>query len=764
MRYSAVLFLAGATLPHALAELPPAGALPWLALPLVLMWRRPRAARLLLVCAAGFAWTWGHAAWRLADRLDPALEGAELTLHGTVVSLPGAPNGLVRFDFEVGRESRPAGMPSRIRLSWYRAETYPKAGERWQLVVRLKAPRGFMNPGGFDYEAFLFRERIGATGYVRSSPLNRRLAPAGGERRLLGLRRRIVERLAATLGERPALGVLSGLSVGAEERISREQWDVFAATGTSHLISISGLHIALVAMLVFFFARRMWRALPGLSTRIAAADAGACASLVAALAYSLLAGFTVPTRRALIMLCVVLGLMLLRRGLRPAQHLCVALWLVVLFDPLATLSPGFWLSFAAVAVIAYGIAGRVPAPARAAGRFGDYCRIQWLVFVGLAPLTMWIFGQAPLVAPLVNLFLIPLYSFAVIPLTLAGVALLWPAPAGAEGLLRLAAWLFEQTWPAVEWAASLDLSFGGQPPFWALAAAVPAVLWLTASGALPGRVAAVGLMLPLMLARPSAPLPGDYRLTLLDVGQGLAAVVRTHEHVLVYDAGPSFLSGSNTGMMVVLPYLASQGIRDVDVLVVSHEDNDHAGGARALLDAFPRARLVAGARAAAVAGRHATRCKAGVRWRWDGIEFAFLHPPGDGRFAGNDASCVLRVRGQGGSTLLPGDIERPAESFLSAGDAPLEAAIVVVPHHGSATSSSTALIEATGAHYALVSAGYRNRWAFPKPEVSRRWTQSGAQLLGTAHSGAITFDIEAGRGISQPRLHRREAKRYWTAP
>nr|MBA3565107.1 DNA internalization-related competence protein ComEC/Rec2 [Gammaproteobacteria bacterium] len=459
----------------------------------------------------------------------------------------------------------------------------------------------------------------------------------------------------------------------------------------------------------------------------------------------------------------VLGLLLLRRGLRPAQHLCAALLLVLWFDPLAPLAPGFWLSFAAVAVIAYGAVGRLPVAAQRSERLATYCRIQWVVFVGLAPMTLWIFGQAPLVAPLVNLVLIPLFSLAVIPLTLAGVALLWPAPPLAQGLLNLAAFIFEQTWPAVQWAAGLELSFGGQPPFWALAAAVPAVLWLAAHGALPGRMAALSLILPLVLARPAAPLPGDYRLTLLDVGQGLAVVLRTHEHALVYDAGPSFLSGSDTGTLVVLPYLASQGIRDVDVLVVSHEDNDHAGGARAVLDAFPRARFVAGERTAAQIGRHATLCEAGLHWRWDGVEFAILHPRGDGRFAGNDASCVLRVAAAGGNALLPGDIERPAEADLTAGDARLDAAIVVVPHHGSATSSSTALIEASGASYALVPAGHGNRWGFPKPEISRRWTQAGAELLDTASSGAITFDVEAGRGVSPPRLHRRDAQRYWTA-
>jgi competence protein ComEC len=646
-----------------------------------------------------------------------------------------------------------------VRLSWYRAPVEPAPGERWRLAVRLKSPRGFMNPGGFDYEALLFREAIGATGYVRAVQSTRRLAAAGGARPVLETRARIARELARVIGERPALGIVSGLCVGARERITREQWGVFGATGTTHLMAISGLHVGLVAALVFFGVRRLWRLAPGCGRRIAAADAAAAASLAAALAYALLAGFTVPTRRALIMLGVVLGLLLLRRAPRPAHHLCVALLAVLVFDPLASMAPGFWLSFAAVGVILLGLSGMPPASG--AGRLAQYARIQWVVSLGLAPLTLWLFGRAPTVAPFVNLLLIPLFSIVVIPMALAGVALLWLVPPLGSLLLHLAAFVIERAWPAVEWAAALGGSFGGQPGFAALALAVPGILWLVGQR-LPGRAIALLLLLPLVLARPAAPAPGDFRLTLLDVGQGLAAVVRTHRHALVYDAGPSFASGSDTGTLVVLPYLASQGIADLAVLMVSHEDNDHAGGARSVLERFPRARLVAGPRAAAVAGRHATPCQAGMRWWWDGVAFEILHPPAGPGHAGNDASCVLRVAAAGGSVLLPGDIERAAENRLAA-TGTIDADVVIVPHHGSATSSTAAFVSAVRARHAHVPAGYRNRWGFPRPDVAARWRQAGAVLLTSAGSGAITQEISARHGVSAPLQHRKDARRFWTA-
>ena len=757
MRYAAVLFLAGSALLGALPALPSPGWLAALAAP-ALLWRRRRAASAWLLIA-GFAWAWLHAGERLDDRLDAALEGAELTVEGTVASLPVLRDGLARFDLDV--EPRLPGVPARVRLSWYRAPVEPAAGERWRLAVRLKSPRGFMNPGGFDYEALLFREAVGATGYVRSGSASRRLAAARGARPVLETRARIAGELARVLGDRSALGILSGLCVGARERITREQWDVFAVTGTTHLMAISGLHVGLVAGFVFFGVRRLWRLAPGCGRRIAATDAAAAASGVAALGYSLLAGFTVPTQRALIMLGVVLGLLLLRRTPRPAHHLGVALLAVLLIDPLAPMAPGFWLSFAAVGVILLGISGTTAATGGAAGRFGQYARIQWVVSLGLAPLTLWLFGRAPAVAPLVNLLLIPLFSFVIIPLALAGVALLWLLPPLGGLLLHAAAFVVERSWPAVEWAAALGGSFGGQPGFGALALAVPGIVWLVWHR-LPGRAVALFLLLPLVLARPAAPAHGDFRLTLLDVGQGLAAVVRTHRHTLIYDTGPSFESGSDTGTLVVLPYLASQGIREVAVLVVSHEDNDHAGGARAVLARFPRARLLAGPRAAAVAGRHATPCHAGLRWRWDGVSFAIVHPPRAHGYAGNDASCVLRVSAEGGSALLPGDIERAAETALAAAGT-IEAAIVIVPHHGSATSSTASFVAAVRARYAHVPAGYRNRWGFPRPDVAARWRQAGARLLTSAGSGAITHEISARRGVSAPREHRSEARKYWTA-
>jgi competence protein ComEC len=269
---------------------------------------------------------------------------------------------------------------------------------------------------------------------------------------------------------------------------------------------------------------------------------------------------------------------------------------------------------------------------------------------------------------------------------------------------------------------------------------------------------ALPLLLPLLAWHPRAPAQGGYELTVLDVGQGLAVVVRTEHHAMLYDAGPSFRSGGDAGRMAVVPYLRARGVRALDALVVSHDDSDHSGGVHSVLEAVPVALRLTGGHG------DIEHCVAGRRWRWDDVDFEMLHPQPGERWPDNDGSCVLRVSGAGGSTLLTGDIEANGERALIASGVRLASDIVVAPHHGSASSSTEALIANTHPRYVVFSVGYENRWGFPAVAVQARWRAAGAELHSTEHGGAIIFGVDPHHGVLPPYEHRRDGRHYWTAP
>lgn len=766
MVQAALTFLAGVLLLLRLPE-PPAPAWWWLLAPAaVAAWRWPlfRIPVFLLVGAAWAAW---HAQLRLDDRLPAVLAGDAMHVAGRIASIPESRSTGVRFLFAPDEASRqrPAGrLPSLLRLSWYHPEQVPQAGERWRLIVRLRQPRGFMNPGGFDYEAWLFQRGIGATGYVRAPQRAVRIAPAP-RFSLPALRATIARDINATLAGNPFAPLVAGLAVGYRNDITDAQWDVLRGTGTSHLMAISGLHVGMVAGLAFFLGQWLCRRFVRLSGRLPAPVIAAVIALLAAALYAALAGFSVPTRRALIMLSVVLGALMLRRPLPPWRALAAALLTVLVLDPLAVLGAGFWLSFGAVAVIAYALGWRrfPPHPGSVVtGKLAALWRVQCAVVLGLAPLTLLFFKHIPAASLAANLVAIPVFSFLVVPLVLAGMAL--PGSLG-EGCWELAAAVIGGCWIFLEalndWLPRFSPVVSTWPAL--LAAGLGVALLLTPRG-VPGRWLGLVMFLPLAFGSPDGPSHGAYRFTLLDVGQGLAAVVETRRHVLVYDTGPAFASGSDTGSLVVLPFLKARGLVP-DRLVVSHGDRDHAGGAASLLAAYPGLPVSSGQpRRLALPGT--TPCRAGQSWHWDGVRFEFLYPAAAAAAASgqrhNDASCVLRIEGGGGSVLLTGDIEAAAERRLLAADRALASDVMLVPHHGSATSSTPALLEAIAPDYALVSAGHANRWGFPKPEVRARYAAAGIRLLDTAASGAISFEVD-GEGVRLRGRHRPDSPRIWRA-
>ena len=754
---TAVAWLLGACAVLCCASLPSASSVAWIVAAcavLALVGRRPA----VLAFALGFSLAWLQCDGRLESRLEPALEGRTLAFIGTVASVPQTVNGGVRFAFAPEPRS---GLPPLLELTWYEPQWRPRAAERLRLEARLRRPRGFANPGGTDYEARMLREAVGATGYVRSATRLGRDRRDVARAPVLVARDEIAGRLHASLGERPAAGIVAGLAVGLQDALSPAQWRELARSGTSHLMAISGMHIGMFALLAGWMAARVqrWRQRHGALG--SARDAAVIAGSAAALAYGALAGWSVPTQRTVVMIAIVAIALRGRRRIGAADALALGAIAVLLIEPLAPLAVGFWLSFGAVAAILLVTGGQL-------GRVGlvrGYGQAQWAVTAGLVPVLVGSFGSVSLVSIGVNLLAIPLYTLLVVPAVLLGTAVLMLDPWWGGTLLEPVAWLIETTWPLIavpagwSWAtwgvAGLD-AFG-----WA-------ALGIGAAAALaplpaPGRLAGFALVLAACLWRPSPPEPGAARFAMLDVGQGLAAVIETRRHVLVYDSGPAFRSGSDAGATAVEPYLRHRGLRRVDMLVASHDDLDHAGGAVSVAALLPVAAR-AGSGTALQGLGPVQRCERGTRWEWDGVRFEWLHPGGRALDRDNDRSCVLAVTVGPHVVLLTGDVERAAEQELVASPGRLRADVLLVPHHGSRTSSTQAFVDATRPRWALVPSGHRNRWGFPKPDVVARWQDAGAEVLVGSATGAIEFELDPLRPLEPPRLWRPSHPRPWRDP
>lgn len=751
-------FLGGVLLVQQLAALP---SLWWVLLLAPLLWlavrRPPWFVPVFFV--AGVMWVSLRAGIILDDSLPRELEGRNLVVEGRVVDIPRKAEFGQRFELEVRRadlDGEPVHVPRKILLNSRSHAFQPRAGEIWRLLVRLNRPHGYQNPGGFDYEAHLFRDRIRAKGYVRDEmpPLRLDHEPAWHD--IDRLRQDLGDRIRERLPGNDYAGIIVALANGDGRGLGAEQWQVLRRTGTVHLVAISGLHISLIAGVVFFLARWLW-ALPGTTVlRLPAPQFGAIAALLAAAFYSAMAGFVVPTQRALIMLTVAMSGILLRRRFPPSQLLAAAGLAVLLYDPLAVMSAGFWLSFAAVAVILFVMHGDRSGKSTA-WRLGY---IQWAIALGMLPLMLAMFQQISLVAPLANMLAVPVFDLMAVPLTLLGALLLGFAPEVAGFLFTLAAWLLQLLWLALTWLADLSFSQWSQPApaWWALVCGAIGVLLLLAPRGWPARWVGAVWLLPLFLVRPPIPAAGEVWFTLLDVGQGLSAVVRTREHTLLFDAGPRF-GDFDTGKAVVEPYLRAVGVRRLDTFIVSHGDNDHAGGAESVLRALPVGNVMSSVTEKLPM---AQPCQSGQSWNWDGVEFSVLGPDDAGGERRNDASCVLMVRSRHGNILLPADIEARAEKKLvQTWGERLRADVLIAPHHGSKTSSTPAFIEAVSPRHVLFPVGYRNRYRHPHPDVVRRYAERNVFLHDSAVSGALGIRLNAGG--HDVTAYRERHRRYWHA-
>lgn len=783
MPWQPLTFAAGVFLLQQSAVLPPSTFLVALGGLSVFAWlvggRRMPVIALLAAAGLGFAWAGGWAHWRLADVLPAEREGQDVVVTGNVVDMPQRFERGLRFTFAV--EQAEAPVPSRIALSWYRQQEkqewqgdddsgeevavpgmlpIPRAGERWRLLVRLKRPHGSVNPHGFDYEGWLFERGIRATGHVRKSADNARLErEAAGPMAAIGRwRENMRHRLLQAMPEQPYVGVLVALAIGDQQAIAPELWRLFASTGITHLMSISGLHVTMFGGLAAWLAAWLWRRSAHLPLLWPAQKVAAVAAFCGACAYALLAGFGVPAQRTLYMLGVVVAALLSGRAVAASRVLGTALLLVLLVDPWAVLAAGFWLSFAAVALLFF-IAGRAAAkPHWLAG----WARAQWAMTLGMIPLLLALFQQFSLVSPLANALAIPLVSLLVTPLALLGSlpGMTWGLHAAHAVLVPLMDWL--------TWLAGLPGALWQQhaPPPWAVPPAVLGCLWLLLPRGFPSRWLGIVLLLPLFLVFPERPAPGAMRVMVMDVGQGQAVHVQTAQHDLLYDTGPDFGGAADAGNRLLVPYLRAMGVGRLDRLVVSHADRDHAGGMDSILAALPVDALVTSIEKSTPAPRQATRrCSDGESWEWDGVRFRILHPTGDDydrKRPTNAMSCVLKIESRHGSALIPGDLEGAAETaFLARHAAEAASDVLVAPHHGGRHTSSPDFVAAVAAREVIFSAGYRNRFGHPWPAIEERYRNAGARLHRTDRDGTVTVTLD--RELLAPQHERERRQRYWFA-
>jgi competence protein ComEC len=636
-----------------------------------------------------------------------------------------------------------------------------RLGDIWELELRLRRPRGNQNPGVFDHEAWLFRSRISATAYVADGWRNRLVGAKPSP--VDEYRQQFVDRLTGRIKNAEAAAALAAVTVGARHLISAEQWERYARTGVSHLMAISGLHVGLAAG----FSYSLVSAISGLARirrnhhRLATVAGCAIAAM-----YTLISGLGIPSIRASLML--LLAAAAVSRLRRPASLdiIATACAAIVISFPLATMAPGFKLSFAAVLLLWWFSQRRFRRRRQsknwlfaAVMRLG---RLQLFLLFGLLPLTVLEFGRVAVLAPVVNLVAVPVFSVITVPLSLLALVLAGPAQlAGDLALTAAAASLLPVEWLIARLATVLEVGHrvpalvGGDRLLLMLPLA-----WVLFPPGWPGRgLAWLGAAAVLFYQPPATPA-GCVDLDVLDVGQGLAAVISTSSQTLLYDTGPSFRSGGSAARSVIEPYLRSRGVTRLHTLLVSHSDLDHAGGIADIQAAFEIDRFIAGEALSVPAGP-AQPCESGVEWWIDGIQFRLLHPTADSDFEGNDASCVLSVQAGPVGILLTGDVEVAAETAMLQQRVSLEHDVVIVPHHGSRTSSTGSFVAAVGASIAIVSAAHGNRWGLPKDDVMRRWQDAGSLVLNTAEHGAVMIRACATRGIVSVVKQRHAGRRIW---
>lgn len=784
-----IFFLLGVMLLQQQSELPGLNWC-WAAFLVILIPFLPSYSRYTIMLILGFVWALFRAHLVLDIALPTELEGKDIQLTGVISSIPQTDKDKTRFEFDIEKTNLAQALSSKpipaldefnakVQLSWYnnyknsrsKSKNKPstqqplrlKAGQRWQFWVRLKQPHGFMNPGGFDYEGWLYQKKIRATGYIRLKGKNGYTAKLIDHQvesyPVLLMRQKLYDKLKEILDTPDYAGILLALAMGERNDITQEQWQVFRATGTSHLVAISGLHIGLLAGFVFFLAKRVWPYCGSAALYLAAPRAAALIALVIGAAYAALSGFAVPAQRALLMLAIVMLSLFWLRKVKSAEVLSLALLAVLLLDPVAVLSIGFWLSFAAVSIIAVVAFSRVN---HLQNRL-IWIRLQWRISLVLVPVLLFFFQQASLVSPVTNLVAIPVISFIVVPMVLLAVIITTISGDFASVLFSLAdtvinlLWWFLSHLSVLPWSQWQTLK--PEPASFLLA--VIGMILLASPKGWPGKYWGFVLLLPLIWPKQNILPHAEAEITLLDVGQGLSSVIKTKHHTLVFDTGAKYSQKFDAGAAVVLPFLRQKNIKHIDMLILSHQDNDHRGGYGSIKDKIEVLDLLSSHKEPG-----SRPCLMGQHWTWDGVYFEILNPSAviKKQQKRNNASCVLKVSVNKENILMTADIEKKAEfELVNSQKSKLQAKYLVVPHHGSKTSSSGIFLDAVQPEYAFIPVGYRNRYRMPHADVLLRYQNRQIKILQTAHSGAVTIKLGQKNNSFEPKAYRKQFSKYWNS-
>lgn len=755
----ALAALLSATLLQTAAKLPPMWIWPLLPACAVILTRHcPTVCRRTLMaaifgaCLLG-AWTQWQSTARLRVQLSSAAENRPLTFDATLVEIPEYSAQRTRMTVRLLSSVGDLPVGTLLLLSDHappQKRLRVHAGERWHFTARLKRAHGLLNPGGQDREAWLWAHGIRTTGSIRSGwRLGRDvdLLP-----RLAALREHISFSIQTRLARGCCAGLMAALVVGDAGAIPMQQWALFSATGVTHLVSISGLHITLVAGQAAALAALLWGRSPHAPLHLPTRRAAAVVAVFAALGYALLAGFSVPTQRTLFMLIIV-AIQVFWRQQALLKSLALALIIVLIHDPFAVLTPGLWLSFTAVAVMALGAHGQLGQRPL----IHEWGRAQWAVTLGLMPFLIAIFGLFPWTSPLANLVAIPLVSAIVTPLALIGSICPWDQP------LLLADRLAGTLLPFLRICAAFGQWSQAQPPICLWLPAMAGAVYAVAPRGLPGRWLGLVCLLPMLLWGISGPSAGTWRAQVFDVGQGLAVLVQTQHSALLYDSGPDWPGEGDSGSATLLPALRALDVRKLSMMIVSHNDNDHTGGAASIVQQMAPPHLLANLPPGHELwylnqGRN-SRCLAGQKWRWDEVDFEVFNPlPDLIADNDNDGSCVLRVSSRHGSLLLSGDIgaSREHELMLRWGKR-LHSDVALAPHHGSKASSSSAFMESVAPGVVIFSAGYLNRFRHPHPDTLSRY--AGIRQFRTDLDGAV--GISATEQGLQLETERDLRPRFW---
>lgn len=719
-----------------------------------------------LAFVLGFAWTLWCAHSIASWSLNKEWEGKPLIASGMISSLPRQARFGTQFEFHLQSltcENVTQSINTNIRLTWpnqkYIQPPALYAGDAWQLVVKLKRVHGVQSPGAYDYEAWAFQKRLRATGVVQMGNQNKLISVANYQYELMRLRQILQNKILVYAPHSLTSPWLLALILGERNGIATEDWQVLRNTGTNHLMAIGGLHIGILVAIVYFITNWLWRRSEKLLLMLPAHFASVGAAFLLAIIYGFLSGFSLPAQRAMLMLAVYFFTVVMNKKINLWNAWSLAMFFVLLMHPLAVLETSFWLSFVTIALIIYGMSYRLSPT----GFWWKHGRVQWVIALGLIPLSLALFQESTLISFIANTIAIPWLAFAILPFCFLSVIFLVCSPMLASIFLWFADKSLAGLWLILAKLSHIHIAS------WSLA--MPNMLFfiLMMLGVLllllPGGVQGKGLgavwILPVLLYQPDQPLTGEYWVSVLDVGQGLSVVVQTKSHTLVYDAGPKYEAATDMGQSVVLPYLRKLMTKKIDLLVLSHGDNDHIGGVDALLNAFPDTKISSSV-PRKNSNWHATYCRAGQSWLWDNVNFTFLYPRNHQKNYRNDSSCVLLINNGNYKVLLPGDIEKQAErNLLMYSPEKLQANLLVAPHHGSKTSGIEEFISAVNPQVVLYATGYRNRYHFPHASVMNAYEKRHAKAYNTVDTGTIQFKVARDGSVALPEKYRVTHAKYW---